>query len=163
AFKQLLFAHSSIKSRYPQRKDKLNQRSTTGIYSLSQIGVIMAKFINPLDRVKIAAPCSADWNQMYAFRDERVKFCSQCNLNVYNLSAMTRSEAEALITTTEGRLCVRFYRRPDGTILTQNCPIGLKAIKRRIVWLGQVIHGMALALVFGLGLYNLSLVKKHFD
>jgi hypothetical protein len=64
--------------------------------------------------------------------DERVRFCAQCSLNVYNLSDMTRREAEGLLARAEGRLCVRFYRRPDGTILTSNCPVGLRAIKRRV-------------------------------
>jgi len=32
----------------------------------------------------------------------------------------------------EGRLCVRFFRRSDGTILTDNCPLRLRAIKRRL-------------------------------
>ena len=31
----------------------------------------------------------------------------------------------------EGRLCVRFFRRKDGTILTQDCPVGWKAVKKR--------------------------------
>jgi hypothetical protein len=45
---------------------------------------------------------------------------------------MTRREAEALLRETEGRLCARLYRRADGTILTENCPVGLRAIGRRI-------------------------------
>lgn len=92
----------------------------------------MPKLTSPLDHVRIAAPCPADWDQMFSFEDKRVRFCSQCNLNVYNLSGMSRHEAEALITKPEGRLCVRFYRKSDGSILTQNCPVGLKAIKRRM-------------------------------
>ena len=64
--------------------------------------------------------------------DERVRFCDQCELHVYNLSAMTRREAERLITSSEDRLCIRFHRRADGTILTQNCPVGLRALKRRV-------------------------------
>src|SRR5579864_8307660 len=83
-----------------------------------------------LDRVSIAAPCSADWESMPG--TGRVRHCAQCNKNVYNLSAMTRREAEALLRETEGRLCARLYRRADGTILTENCPVGLRAIGRRI-------------------------------
>jgi hypothetical protein len=45
---------------------------------------------------------------------------------------MTREEAEDLIRRTDGRLCVRFYKRRDGTILTRNCPVGLRAIKERL-------------------------------
>lgn len=119
----------------------------------------MAKFNSPLDRVKIAAPCPADWNQM--FGSERVRFCSQCNLNVYNLSGMTRSEAEALLVKTEERLCVRFFRRADGTILTQNCPVGLKAIKRRIGRAADALLWMALSLISGLGFYSVISVRDR--
>jgi hypothetical protein len=44
---------------------------------------------------------------------------------------MTKAEAESLIQATEGRLCIKFYRRADGTILTQNCPVGLRAIREK--------------------------------
>lgn len=83
-----------------------------------------------LDRVTIAAPCPADWDSMPG--TDRVRRCSECNKNVYNLSAMTRREAETLLRETQGRLCTRLYRRADGTILTENCPAGLRAIGRRV-------------------------------
>lgn len=79
-------------------------------------------FTDPLKNIRVAAPCPADWNEMYG--DERKRFCSECKLNVYNLSGMTRREAERLIVNAEGRLCVRFFRRADGTVLTKNCPVG---------------------------------------
>ena len=122
----------------------------------------MSKLTSPLDHLRIAAPCSADWDQMFSFEDKRVRFCSQCNLNVYNLSDMSRQEAEALINKTEGRLCVRFYRRADGSILTQNCPVGLKAIRRRVAWVAQAVLGMVLSLASGLGLYIFHLERKQF-
>lgn len=53
--------------------------------------------------------------------DDRIRFCSDCKLNVYNLSGMTRVEAEELVATREGRLCVTFIRRFDGTIITKDC------------------------------------------
>src|SRR5438309_3515086 len=89
----------------------------------------MRRFTSPLAEVKVASPCPADWETM--FGNDRVRFCGQCELNVYNLSAMSRSEAESLIVRTEGRLCVRYYRRKDGSIITQDCPVGLRALKRR--------------------------------
>ena len=122
----------------------------------------MPKLTSPLDHIKIAAPCSADWDQMFSFEDKRVRFCSQCNLNVYNLSDMSRQEAEALINKTEGRLCVRFYRKADGSILTQNCPVGLRAIKRRVAWVAQVVLGMALSFASGFALYFLHMGRKPF-
>jgi hypothetical protein len=83
-----------------------------------------------LDRVRIATPCPASWEEMTG--DDRVRFCDQCQLNVYNLSELTRNEAESLIASTEGRLCGRFFRRPDGTVLTKDCPVGLRALRLRV-------------------------------
>lgn len=120
----------------------------------------MARFNDRLDRVKIAAPCNADWDQMFSFEGERVRFCSQCNLNVYNLSEMTRNEANTLLARTEGRLCVRFYRRADGTVLTENCPVGLRAFKRRAAWVAQVLLGMLLSFLGGLGLSSLRPIRE---
>jgi hypothetical protein len=122
----------------------------------------MPKLTSPLDGLRIATPCSADWDQMFSFEDERVRFCSRCNLNVYDLSGMTRQEAEDLIIKTEGRLCARFYRRADGSVLTQDCPVGLKAVKRRVAWAAQVVLGMVLSFVSGLGIYIFYLGRKPF-
>jgi hypothetical protein len=125
-------------------------------------GAFMPKLSSPLDNLKIAAPCSADWDQMFSFEDKRVRFCSQCDLNVYNLSDMSRQEAEDLITKTEGRLCVRFYRRADGSVLTRNCPVGLKKIKQRAARVAKVVAGMALSFVSGFGLYIFHLGRNQY-
>jgi hypothetical protein len=105
---------------------------------------------DPLRHVRIASPCPADWDAMYG--DERVRLCSKCELNVYNLSAMTRREAERLIVNREGRLCVRFYRRSDGTILTEDCPVGLRAIKRKVTRAAVACFSF----VFGAGAGNMA-------
>lgn len=83
-----------------------------------------------LDRIKIAAPCPITWEQMKG--DERVRFCHHCQLNVYNLSSLTKTEAEALLASSEGRSCARLYRRRDGTVLTSDCPVGVRALRRRV-------------------------------
>jgi hypothetical protein len=90
----------------------------------------ITKYTNPLDKVQIAAPCSADWKEMIG--DARKRHCTECKLNVYNLSAMTQREAENFLINAEGRVCLRIYRRSDGTVLTQNCPVGWQAIKKRV-------------------------------
>lgn len=130
-------------------------RSTGGIDIVRGPGTRMSNFSSPLKHVKVAAPCQADWDQMFAFDGERVRFCSQCQLNVYNLSGMRRGEAEALLNRAEGRLCVRYYRRADGTILTADCPLGLRAIRRRVAWVAQAVLGMVLSLFANLGFYSL--------
>jgi len=110
----------------------------------------------PLDKIKVAAPCSAEWRFMYG--DDRVRFCGQCSQNVYNLSEMTREEAEDLIRKTDGQLCVRFYRRKDGTVLTNNCPVGLRAIKAKYNTTKATLLKAVLALLAYLGV--LSLINK---
>ena len=111
----------------------------------------MSRFQSPLHHVRVAAPCTADWERMIG--TERVRFCGQCSLNVYNLSGMTKREAEQLVTSAEGRLCIRFYRRADGTILTKNCPVGLTAIKRRISRVTRATLSAVLSFFAGLGVY----------
>jgi hypothetical protein len=83
-----------------------------------------------LDSIRIASPCTADWDQMTG--DDRVRFCKECNKNVFNLSEMTREEAQKLLTEHTGRLCLRLYRRPDGTVLTADCPVGLARVRQRL-------------------------------
>lgn len=90
----------------------------------------MKRFTNPLDNIRVASPCKSNWGEMYG--NERKRFCAECKLNVYNLSDMTRFEAENLLMNSEGRLCVRFFRRTDGTVLTKDCPVGWKAVRMRV-------------------------------
>lgn len=96
-----------------------------------------------LEDIRIASPCDASWNQMTG--DERVRFCGQCQKNVYNLSRMRRAEALALVQRSEGRICVRFYQRKDGTVISQDCPVGLAAALRR----GRRATGAAVAAMVG--------------
>jgi len=90
----------------------------------------MSPSVIPLETIQIASPCPASWDEMEG--DDRVRFCGECRLNVYNIEAMTRKEAHRLIAENEGRLCLRLYRRADGTVLTRDCPIGLRALRRRV-------------------------------
>lgn len=99
--------------------------------------------------LRIASPCRAPWDNMDG--DDRVRFCRECNRNVYNLSAMTKREARRVVTEREGRLCVRFYQRRDGTVLTSDCPVGAK----RAFLLGAARAGAAVAGVAA-GLVTLS-------
>lgn len=71
---------------------------------------------NLLDHMKVAAPCHEDWNAMRG--NDEVRFCSHCAKDVHNLSQMTRAEAETLIRKSNGRLCVRYVRRADASVVT---------------------------------------------
>lgn len=110
----------------------------------------MPKYTSPLDDVRVAAPCPADWDRMVG--DERERFCDRCSLHVYNLSGMTRREAEALVTNAEGRLCVRYYARADGTILTQNCPVGLRAVRQKVTRVAGAFLSAVLGFFAGVGI-----------
>ena len=109
----------------------------------------MAKIDNPLSNVKIASPCSADWNRM--FGDERKRFCGGCKMNVYNLSGMTRYDAENLLKNAEGRLCVRYFQRADGTILTKDCPVGWAKVKRRMTAFATAVFATIVTVAGALG------------
>ncbi len=107
----------------------------------------MSKFTSPLNNINIASPCQADWNEMYG--DDRKRFCGDCKLNVYNLSGMTKDEAEALVMNAEGRLCVRFYRRADGSVITQDCPVGWAKAKQRAKLYATAVASLLMALFTG--------------
>lgn len=83
-----------------------------------------------LNNVTIPSPCSADWNQMIG--NDQVRFCEHCNLDVHNLSQMTRNQAQRLVAKANGRLCVRYHFDPAGRPLT--LPVGQKLhrIGRRV-------------------------------
>jgi hypothetical protein len=97
-----------------------------------------------LDNIRVATPCSADWASMTG--DERTRACAGCKKNVYNLSNLTREEAQALIVEREGKLCVRYFQRHDGTILLKDCSIGVGKKRRR-----TLIAAGAAALLAGVG------------
>jgi hypothetical protein len=94
-----------------------------------------------LDSIRIASPCKVPWEKMQG--DNRVRFCSQCALSVYNISAMSRQEAQEFLTASTGRVCGLLYRRADGTILTQDCPKGMvRALKWRAARVAAAILGL---------------------
>jgi hypothetical protein len=99
-----------------------------------------------LETIQVASPCDASWDDMAG--TERMRFCHLCQKTVYNLSAMTREQAEKLIRQKEGKACVRLYKRRDGTVLTSDCPVGLRAVRRRVAIL---IGGAAACLLAVVG------------
>lgn len=103
-----------------------------------------------VNRLRVASPCPISWEQMTG--NDRVRFCQVCNLHVYNIAELTRKEATALVSDTEGRICARLFRRNDGTVITRDCPVGLRAIRRRVARTTGAIFATVVALssaVFG--------------
>jgi hypothetical protein len=86
--------------------------------------------IDSLNDLRIASPCNVPWENMIG--TDRVRHCGQCSLNVFDISQLSSREALDLVTSTEGRLCLRLHRRHDGTVITRDCPVGLRALRRRV-------------------------------
>jgi len=83
-----------------------------------------------LDGIRVASPCSASWEGMSG--NDRVRFCSSCGKDVYNIGSMTTQEAVALVIgRRESPPCIQFYRRPDGSVMTSDCPVGSGRVRRR--------------------------------
>jgi len=89
--------------------------------------------------VRIGFQCNQRWDDMVG--DDRVRACRGCDRPVFNLSEMTRAEAEAVLATRGLTPCVRFYRRADGTVMTSDCPSG--APRRRLAVLASSIAATA--------------------
>lgn len=81
--------------------------------------------------------------------DEQVRFCSQCNLHVYNFAELTEEQIATLLATTGGRLCARLYQRADGTILTRDCPVGVRAATKRVARMAGAVLTAVLSLCAG--------------
>lgn len=69
-----------------------------------------------LDRVYLQTPRSTERSLLEG--GEQVRSCCECDKQVYNLSSMTRRQAEDLITRADGRLCAKFDRDENGKIIT---------------------------------------------
>jgi hypothetical protein len=100
-----------------------------------------------LNHVRVASPCNARWEDMTG--DARARFCKHCSKHVFNLSAMTRAEAETLVREKEGKFCGRFSRRRDGRMLTADCPIGLRRCRERLGYVGATLLGVLMFVLTG--------------
>lgn len=87
-----------------------------------------------LDQVSVASPCPANWEDMEG--GDQKRFCQQCKLHVYDLSAMTAADAESFLqseTANQKRACIRMVRRADGRVLTRDCPVGIRRLRLRAI------------------------------
>ncbi len=115
---------------------------------------------NYLDQIEIASPCTALWESMTG--NETKRHCSLCNLDVYNISTMNKNEAEEFLAMSlpQGRVCARLYRRSDGTILTDNCPRGLRAIRNTAVYAWTKVAAIIAVLISHIPSYAQSLKEE---
>jgi hypothetical protein len=108
-----------------------------------------------INKVRVAAPCPKSWESMIG--DERVRRCQHCELDIFNTAEMTEREIGTLISDHSGRLCIRLYRRPDGTVQTKDCSVGLRGARKRAATIAAT---MVAAL---LGLFSISYSQKRSD
>lgn len=83
---------------------------------------IQARRDRCLDQAQIAFPCP---QPQLLPRAGRIHRCGECDLNVFDVRGLSRAEAEDLIRTATGRLCLSLFKRADGRVQTTDCPSGL--------------------------------------
>ena len=75
--------------------------------------------------------------------DNKIRFCGQCRLNVYNLAEMSREEIAGVVRQTGGRLCGRLYVRADRMATVRDCPRGSfrKRVRRGVMVAAVLVLG----------------------
>jgi hypothetical protein len=97
--------------------------------------------------LRVSSPCPRSWEDLIG--NDRIRYCDQCKLNVYNLAELESQEVEGLVRRTEGRLCGRLYWRGDRTATPRDCPWPAKQRGfRRIVATGSALFLVLFASVF---------------
>jgi len=121
--------------------------------------------LDVLNNIDIAAPCPANWHEMTG--DAQKRHCEHCDLEVYNLSAMTRREAADLLQRPNGPQCVRLYRRQDGTVITRDCPWHERMKLRSQRWVAAIVGlvgigwAATVGCIMGARAYESPSVKGH--
>jgi hypothetical protein len=114
-----------------------------------------------IDDLQVASPCDASWDKMHG--SETARSCDQCHKHVYNISLLKRDEAQRLIQEKEGNLCVRFYRRTDGTVMTADCPRGLQRLRFEYLKVKARAFAFSIAILSGAGALVSSCGTTHSD
>ena len=81
------------------------------------------------EQLKVKSPCSSSWDAMIG--NDQVRFCDHCSLKVHNISQLTPKRVRALVTKTNGRICVRYRSLADGVPILKAVPTTLHQIQRK--------------------------------
>ena len=103
----------------------------------------------PLATVLVASPCDVPWTSMVG--DDRLRHCAACKKDVHNLSAMTRDEIDAFLAragATGPMPCISLFQRADGTVLTADCPVGIRRRRARSLLAATLGLGAAAVIAF---------------
>jgi hypothetical protein len=91
-------------------------------------------------RPLVPNPCHEDWDKLTP--EERGHFCTVCQTKVWDLSSLTKEEAEEFLRETEGDLCVS-YEEKGGEVVHREAPV---------VPLGRLVRRLPAAAGFSLAL-----------
>lgn len=93
-----------------------------------------------LERIDVPMSCPVPWNSLTGSKQERA--CDVCGRHVYDITAMTASEAERLLRDRgEERTCIRIARGTDGHVITADRPDRVSYHRRS--FLGLTVAAMA--------------------
>lgn len=107
-----------------------------------------------LDRIEITSPCNADWDEMTG--SEQIRYCTECNKYVYNLSAMTRRDAEELVATRRSQMCTRMTRDLNGGTITVDSLPPVRLLGRRPGPIASTVVSTILSIAPGVGAISQS-------
>ena len=112
-----------------------------------------------IDQVEIATPCTVPWDSLVG--DDVVRHCGHCRQSVYNLQGLHRAEVSRLMDARRGRrdrLCLRVFRRADGTVVTADCWSRLRIARGQglvALLVMLVVVGWAELVAIGVGISSL--------
>ncbi len=118
---------------------------------------------SPLDNLILAYPCPITWDSMSG--DERERFCNKCSQKVFNISDLSRKDAESLLRdgVEDGKVCVKYYLRADGTIKTDNCPRILRPVRNKLKLIEKAVSAAIALLVSGMNLAGCTQISRAFS
>ena len=82
--------------------------------------------------VKIGSPCPKKWSELEG--GDKQRYCSECQLHVHNLSAMSAPERNEFIENGGERKCIAYTLRADGTMVTPSRWPRLARLFRPVRW-----------------------------
>jgi len=100
----------------------------------------MSTSLQVLNEIRIASPCTVSWRSMRG--DERVRHCSRCDRKVFNLSQLSSEDAAQLLEEHGHDLCVRLFKRRDGTVMTEDCRASSGGRWRIAAWAASLVASL---------------------
>lgn len=139
-----LLARRRARQRELERAEQAAQERDRLRRELDAIDDALREPASVLETIAMKTPCRARWEDMPG--DDAVRRCARCHRDVHDLSRMTEAEIEALFARAAASPCVRLRRRPDGRVVTADCPVeppSLVARGARIIAAGMLFGGAA--------------------